>query len=147
MQEELSRQKRLLDDRHFETLRLNEDNSKKGDVNAELRLKAGDLDKEIEVLMLQRQDNWREIAKMKDLNEQRVREAAEQGERLKGLDYDLSRVHLRIDDTQKVIDARSYDLRNKQLLLEDVSKENARARDMNGRLTSESAVLRRDGDK
>ena len=54
MQEELSRQKRLLDDRHFESLRLNEDNAKKGDVNGDLRLKAADLDKEIEVLKLQR---------------------------------------------------------------------------------------------
>lgn len=54
MQEEFSRQKRLLDDRHFESLRLNEDNAKKGDGNAELRLKAADLDKEIEVLKLQR---------------------------------------------------------------------------------------------
>ena len=77
MQEELARQKRMLDDRHFESLRLNEDNAKKGDVNTELRLKAADLEKEIEVLKLQRQDNWREIAKMKDLNEQRVREAAD----------------------------------------------------------------------
>lgn len=54
------------------------------------------------------------------MNEQRVREAADQADRLKALDYDMSRVHLRIDDTQKVIDGRSYDLRNKQLLLEDV---------------------------
>jgi hypothetical protein len=113
LQEELARQKRLLDDRHFESLRLNEDNAKKGDVNADLRLKAADLEKEIEVLKLQRQDNFREIGKLKDLNENRVREAADQSDRLKGLDYDLSRVNMRIDDTQKVIDARSYDLRNK----------------------------------
>jgi hypothetical protein len=103
----------MLDDRHFESLKLNEDNSKKGDVNADLRLKAADLEKEIEVLKLQRQDNWREIARLKDLNESRVREAADQSDRLKALEYDVSRVNLRIEDTQKVIDARSYDLRNK----------------------------------
>lgn len=147
MGEELARQKRLLDDRHFESLRLNEDSVKKGDVNGDLRLKASDLDKEIEVLKLQRQDNWREIAKLKDLNEARVREAAEQADRLKGLEYDISRVHLRIDDTQKLIDARSYDLRNKQLLLEDVQKEIARSKDLNGRLASDSGILRRDTDK
>lgn len=54
---------------------------------------------------------------------------------------------MRIDDTQKVIDARSYDLRNKQLLLEDVQKEIARQKDMNARLQSDSVVLRRDTDK
>lgn len=31
---------------------MNEDNAKKGDLNVELRLKAADLDKEIEVLKL-----------------------------------------------------------------------------------------------
>lgn len=136
-----------MDDRHFESLRLNEDNAKKGDVNGDLRLKAADLDKEIEVLKLQRQDNWREIAKLKDMNEQRVREAAENSDRQKALDYDMSRVHLRIDDTQKIIDARSYDLRNKQLLLDDVQKEIARAKDMNARFGNDGALLRRDTDK
>lgn len=126
---------------------MNEDNAKKGDLNVELRLKAADLDKEIEVLKLQKQDNWREIAKLKELNEQRVREAADQADRLKALDYDMSRVHLRIDDTQKVIDGRSYDLRNKQLLLEDVQKEIARQKDVNARLANDGALLRRDGDK
>jgi hypothetical protein len=147
LQEELARQKRLLDDRHFESLRLNEDNAKKGDINADLRLKAADLEKEIEVLKLQRQDNFREIAKLKDLNEARVREAADQSDRLKGLDYDMSRVNLRIEDTQKVIDARSYDLRNKTLLLEDCQKEIARQKDVNARQASDGVLLRRDGDK
>lgn len=59
----------------------------------------------------------------------------------------MSRVHLRIDDTQKVIDGRSYDLRNKQLLLEDVQKEIARQKDVNARLANDGALLRRDGDK
>jgi len=81
------------------------------------------------------------------MNEQRVREAADQTDRLKALDYDMSRVQLRIEDTQKVIDARSYDLRNKQLLLEDVQKEIARQRDLNARFSSEGALLRREGDK
>jgi hypothetical protein len=76
-----------------------------------------------------------------------VREAAEQADKLKGLEYDISRVHLRIDDTQKIIDARSYDLRNKQLLLEDVQKEIARSKDLNGRLQGDSGILRRDTDK
>jgi hypothetical protein len=59
----------------------------------------------------------------------------------------MSRVHLRIDDTQKIIDARSYDLRNKQLLLDDVQKEIARAKDMNARFGNDGALLRRDTDK
>ena len=81
------------------------------------------------------------------MNEQRVREAADNSDRQKALDYDMSRVHLRIDDTQKVIDARSYDLRNKQLLLDDVQKEIARTKDLNNRFANDGALLRRDTDK
>lgn len=84
---------------------------------------------------------------MKELNENRVREAADQADRIKGLDYDMSRVHLRIDDTQKLTDARGYDLRNKQLLLDDLQKEAARSKDLNCRMASDGALLRRDGDK
>ena len=46
-----------------------------------------------------------------------------------------------------MIDARSYDLRNKQLLLEDVQKEILRNKDLVSRLQSDSAALRRDTDK
>lgn len=84
-------------------------------------------------MKVQRADNWREINRLKEHNEQKVRESSDQTERLKGLDYDLSRVQLRIEDTQKLIDARAYDLRNKQILLEDVQKENARVKDLNAR--------------
>ena len=72
--EDLGRQKRLLDDRHFESLRLNDENGKKNDSNTDLRIRASDLEKEIEVLKLQKADNWREIGKLKDMNEQRVRD-------------------------------------------------------------------------
>lgn len=78
-----------------------------------MRDKAAELDKEIEYLKAQKADNWREMTRLKEVNDQRVREAGDQQERLKGLDFDLSRTQLRIDDTQKLIDARSYDLRNK----------------------------------
>jgi hypothetical protein len=61
----------------------------------------------------QRADNWREIGRLKDLNDLKVRESQDQNERLKSLDYDLSRTAQRIDDTQKLVDARNYDLRNK----------------------------------
>lgn len=112
-----------------------------------MRLKAQDLEKEIEILKIQRADNWREINRLKENNDLKVREGSEQTDRLKALDYDLSRTQLRIEDSQKLIDARSYDLRNKQILLEDVQKEIARLRDLNNRYQGESQVLRRDNDK
>ena len=88
-----------MDEKHYETLRLSDENSKRSEQNLDLRDRAGELEKEIEILNLQRQDNYREIARLKDQNDSKVREGAEQTERLKAIDYDLSRVQLRIEDT------------------------------------------------
>lgn len=54
---------------------------------------------------------------------------------------------MRVEDVQKLIDARAYDLRNKQILLEDVQKEILRIKDVNSRQGSDSVSLRRDNDK
>eukprot|EP00347_Sterkiella_histriomuscorum_P001800 403370630 len=147
LQDELVRSKRVLEEKHYETLRLNEENSKRSEQNLDLRDKATELEKEIEYLKAQKADNWREINRLKEVNDQRIREAGDQGERLKAIDFDLSRTQLRIEDTQKLIDARSYDLRNKQILLDDVQKEIARIKDLNIRSGSEGGLLRRDCDK
>ncbi len=113
----------------------------------DLRERTQELEKEIDLLKISRQDNWVQINRLKEGNDLKIREAADQTERLKGIDYDLSRVQLRIEDTQKLIDARSYDLRNKQILLDDVQAEIARQREQNSRAGTESSVLRRDIDK
>ncbi len=99
------------------------------------------------MLKIQRADNWREINRLKEFNDVKVKEGADQNERLKSMDYDLSRQQMRIEDIQKLIDARTYDLRNKQMLLEDVQKEILRMKDLNSRQTSDGLVLRRDNDK
>lgn len=65
------------------------------------------------MLKNQRADNWREITRLKDTNEMKSREGQEQTEKIKALDYDLNRTSQRIDDTQKLVDAKNYDLRNK----------------------------------
>lgn len=147
LSDELQRSKRVLDEKHYESIRLNEENSKRSEQNLDLRDRAQELDKEIENLKLARQENWREINRLKEVNDLKVREAADQTERLKGIDYDLSRSQLRIEDTQKLIDARSYDLRNKQILTDDINAEIARVKEYNARGGVEGAGLRRDLDK
>lgn len=39
----------------------------------------------------QRADLWREISRLKDANDGKMKEQGDNGERIKGLDYDLSR--------------------------------------------------------
>ena len=90
---------------------------------------------------------WREITRLKEMNESRTREACEQSDKLKGLDYEIQRTQARIEDTQKLLDVRSADLRNKQLALEDAERENNRVREQNAKLNGDNACLRRDNEK
>lgn len=53
------------------------------------------------------------MAKLQEINEHRLREQAEKTDRLKNLDFDLSRTQAKIEDFEKLIDAKIYDLRNK----------------------------------
>jgi|LakMenEpi03Oct11_1017367.scaffolds.fasta_scaffold13390_1 hypothetical protein len=56
---------------------------------------------------------YREISHLKDHNEQKALEAGSQSDKLKQLDYENSRTLARIGDTQKLVDIRSHDLREK----------------------------------
>jgi len=91
LQDELVRSKRVLDEKHYETARLQDESVKKGDVNLDMRDKVQDLEKEIDMLKAQKADCWREINRQKEMNEMRVHESADQSEKMKALDYDLSR--------------------------------------------------------
>ena len=91
LQDELGRSKRVLEEKHYETARLNEENAKKGDQNMDLRDKEADLRKEIDMLKNQRADNWREINRLKDANDAKAKEGQDQAERIKDIDYQLAR--------------------------------------------------------
>lgn len=69
LQDELGRSKRVLEEKHYETIRLNEENSKRSESNLDLRDRAGELEKEIEYLKAQKADNWREINRLKEVND------------------------------------------------------------------------------
>lgn len=65
----MQRSKRALEEKHYESLRLNEESGKRGDANLDLKDRAVELEKEIEILKAQRADNWREINHLKELND------------------------------------------------------------------------------
>lgn len=147
LNDELARSKRLLDEKYFEAGRLREEAVAKGDQNNDARAQLQDLEREIESVKVQRAEMWRELTRLKEMNEARTSEAAQQSDKLKSLDFELARTQARIEDTQKLLDCRSADLRNKQLALEDTERELGRVRDENARLGSENAALRRDNER
>jgi len=107
LNDESARAKRLLDEKYFEAGRLREDAVAKGDQVADQRAQKGDLDREIEAIKVQRAEMFREINHLKDQNDSKSQEAGNQAEKLKNLDFENSRTQARIEDTQKLIDARS----------------------------------------
>jgi hypothetical protein len=54
---------------------LNDEQAKKSDLNLDLRDNIADLEKEIDLIKNQRADNWREINRLKELNDLKVRES------------------------------------------------------------------------
>lgn len=143
----MQRSKRLLDEKFFEAGRLRDEAVAKGDQVADLRAQAADLNREIDGVKHQRAEMWREINRLKELNEAKTNEAADQHDKLKRLDYELSRTHARIEDTQRLVDTRSSDLRAKQCALEDTERELARTRDANARLSEDNNYLKRDNER
>ena len=99
LNDELTRAKRLLDEKYFQAGKLRDEAVAKSDQNADQRGHLTDLEKEIESVKIQRAEMWREITTLKDMNEARTRESADQTEKLKGLDFDLARTQARCDDT------------------------------------------------
>ena len=137
----------MLDEKYFEAGRLRDEAVAKGDQNQDQRSQLQDLEREIESVKVQRAEMWREITRLKEMNENRTREAGDQADKLKGLDFEVQRTQARIEDTQKLLDVRSADLRNKQLALEDADRENNRVREQNAKLGSDNAGLRRDNER
>ena len=99
MNDELARSKRMLDEKYFEAGRLRDEAVQKGDQNADQRNQLTDLEREIEGVKVQRAEMWREITRLKEMNESRTREAGEQSDKLKGLDFEIQRTQARIQDT------------------------------------------------
>ena len=52
---------------------------------------AAGMEREADDLKMVKADNYREMNRLKDQNDQAMREAAEKTDRLKNLDYDLSK--------------------------------------------------------
>ena len=75
LNDELGRCKRLLDEKYFEAGRLRDEAVSKGDQNADQRGQLQDMEREIESVKVQRAEMWREITRLKEMNEARGQEA------------------------------------------------------------------------
>lgn len=90
---------------------------------------------------------FREITRLRDVQDAKHGESLNQADRMKALEFDLQKTLLRIDETNKVVESRSYDIRQKSVQLEDTEKEIARVKDLNAQQNVEIVALRRDVDR
>jgi len=77
----------------------------------------------------------------------KTRESLDQNERSKALEFDLQKTLVRIDDQNRLVEQRSYDIRNKATSLDDTEKEISRVKDLNTQQNVEITALRRDVDR
>ena len=61
----------------------------------------------------QRADMFREIHRLRDVIDMKTKESLNQIDRLKALEYDLQKTLIRINELEKIIEAKSYDIRNR----------------------------------
>jgi len=90
---------------------------------------------------------FREIQRHRDLQDTKHHESLNQNDRMKALEFDLQKTLLRIDETNKIIESRSYDIRQKSVQLQDTEQEIARIKDLNAQQNVEIVALRRDVDR
>ena len=95
----------------------------------------------------QRADMFREIQRLRDVEAMKNKESIDQCDRIKALDFDLQKTMIRIGETEKVVESRSYDIRQKSVALQDSEHEIARVKDLNGQQNIECVALRKDVDR
>lgn len=77
----------------------------------------------------------------------KTKEALDQIDRLKALEFDLQKTIIRNGECEKVVEARSFEIRSRQQQLDDTEKEIARLKDLNNNQALEAGALRKDVDR
>ena len=147
LQDELQRSKRVLDEKFFESGKLRDESNAKGDQVVDVRGQVAELERDIDLVKSQRADMFREIQRLRDVEAMKNKESIDQCDRIKALDFDLQKTMIRINETEKVVEGRSYDLRQKSVALEDNEREIARVKDLNAQQNIECVALRKDVDR
>lgn len=147
LQDELARSKRVLDEKFFESGKLRDESNVKGDQVVDLRAQIAELERDIDLVKSQRADMFREMQRLRDVLDMKGKESIDQVDRTKVLDFDLNRTMDHVSGTDKAVEARTFDIRNKQVALGEAERELARLKDINTSTSVEVGALRKDVDR
>lgn len=120
---ELERQKDALDHRSVEIARLRADLHAQQDLNTSLQNQKKQLDEDLLQLRDRNRDDAVEIDKLNSQVEQKGKESVEYASKIRAIEYDISKALSRIDDLNRVLDDKSFALKNKEAALIDAETE------------------------
>lgn len=113
LQDELARSKRVLDEKFFEAGKNRDESNAKGDQVVDLRSQVAELERDIDLVKSQRADMFREITRLRDVHDMKTKESLDQHDRNKGLEYDLQKTLVRIEELNKAVENRSFEIRQR----------------------------------
>ena len=78
-----------MDEKFFEAGKLRDESNAKGVQVVDLRSQVAELERDIDLVKSQRADMFREIQRLRDVMDMKTKEALDQIDRLKALEFDL----------------------------------------------------------
>jgi regulator of replication initiation timing len=76
--DELSRSKRVLDEKFFEASKNRDESNLKGDQCVDLRSQVAELERDVDLVKSQRADMFREITRLRDVQDMKTKESLDQ---------------------------------------------------------------------
>jgi len=120
---ELERQKDLQDQRSVEISRLRADLHSQQDLHASLQSQKKQLEEELFQVRERNREDAGEIDRLNGQNDLKGKESVDLAARIRAIEYDISKSLARIDDLNRVIDQKSYDLKSKEATLAEAEGE------------------------
>lgn len=120
---ELERQKDILDQRSIEISRLRADLHSQQDLSASLQGQKKQLEDDLYQIRERNREDAQEIDRLNVQNDSRGKESVELAARIRAIEYDISKSLARIDDLNRIIDQKSYDLKSKEATVAECEGE------------------------
>ena len=120
---ELERQKENLDNLNVNISRLRGDLTSGQDLNQSLQSQKKQLEDDLGNLRDRNREDAQEIDKLNIQNDQKGKESVDLAARIRALEYDIAKSLSRIDELNRVIDQKSYDLKGKENNLAEAESE------------------------
>lgn len=139
---ELERQKDSLDHRSVEISRLRADFQAQQDLNASLLNQKKQLEEELANVRDRNREDASEIERLNVQNDQKGKESVEHASRIRAFEYDISKSLARIDDLNRILDQKTYDLKSKEATLLEAENEVLKLKQQLGNYQKELEHLR-----